>query len=116
MEFHYYIEKKLCIYYNDNSDCCITLKREKKYFDYYHDFITNTNTQKSNLTKWEKTRKHSLIPKAPPFVIYTNNSFISEDLSYKYQTIIEIVMNNNDDKKWKDVKDIIIFEERYEIN
>ena len=109
----YYIDQRLCIFYNDKSRYCINLKREKGYFTEYDDFIMNINSQ-SNLTKWGKIERHHLTPKAVPFVVYTNHSYINEYVADKYQAVIEYEMIHNIDRKWSDIKDIVLYEDRWE--
>ena len=104
----YYIEKRLCIFYNDKSCYCMNLKTERGYY-------MNINTQSSNLTEWEKIQKYHLTPK-DPLIIYTNRSYINEYVEKKYQPMVEFEMIHNIDQNWCDIKDIVVYEERYEEN
>jgi len=108
MSCDYYIEQRLCIYYNNNTSYCINLDRKRGYYtdtDIYDDFIENINIENSNLTKWEKNKKYHLTPKVIP--IYSNRTFTNIYLSNQY-------MINNDSKTWNDIKDIVMLEERNE--
>jgi len=110
----YYIEQRLCIFYNDNSCYCINLKRERGYYTDYDDFVMNRNTQTNNLIEWEKIQQHHLTPTASPFIIYTNHSYINLYVANKYESMVEFEMIHNIDKNWDDIKDIVVYEERYE--
>lgn len=113
----YYIEQRLCIYYNDNTSYCISLDRERGYYsdtDIYDDFIMNSNIENSNLTEWEKNKQYHLTPKTVPLIIYNNHTFINIYVSNQYKAMLEFEMINNDYKTWNDIKDIVILEERYE--
>lgn len=109
MECDYYIEQRLCIFYNDKSCYCMNLRRERGYYNEYDDFM-KINTQNSNLTEWEKI-KH-LTPKES--LIYTNYSYINEYVAKKYGLMVEFEMIHNIDQNWCDIKDIVVYEERYE--
>jgi len=110
----YYIETNLCINYNDNIRSYINLNRERGYYSDYDNFIMKIRDEANNMSEWEKMKKYHLTPKAIPFLIYTNNSFVHEYLSRQYKEMVEFEIVNNDDKSWDDVKDIVILEERYE--
>ena len=112
MSCDYYIEQRLCIFFNDNSCDCMNLKRQRGY--YIDDFIMNTNPQNSNLTEWEKIQKYHLTPNASPFLIYTNRSYINDYLANEYEAMVEYFVRLFIYKNLNDVKDIVIYEERYE--
>ena len=106
----YYIEQRLCIFYNDNNCYCINLGKERGYYD---NFVMNINNQTSNLTKWEKIQQHYLTPHTSAFIIYTNHSYINVNVADKYERMVEFEMINNIDQNWDDIKNIVIYEERY---
>ena len=110
----YYIEKRLCFFFNDNSCDCMNLKREIGYYTDYDDFIMNINPQYSDLTESEKIQQHHLTSKTSPVIVYTNSSYVNEYVAYKYKAMLEFEMMQNVDKNWTDVKDIVLFEERFE--
>lgn len=110
----YYIEQRLCIYFNDNSCDCINLKRERGYYTDYDDFLMNINPLHTNLTEWERIQQHYLTPKASPVIIYTNRNYGNVYVANKYQEMIENLFQSFIYKKWDDVKDIVLYEERYE--
>ena len=110
----YYIEQRLCIFYNDNSCYCMNLKRERRYFTDYDDFIMNINPQNSNLTEWEKIQQYHLTPNTSQVIIYKNHSYINEYVANKYEAMVEFEMIHNIDQNWADIKDIVVYEERYE--
>jgi len=112
----YYIEKRLCIFYNDKSCYCMNLKREIGYYTEHEDFIMKINTRNRNLTEWEKIQKHHLRPKESTLIIYTNRSYINEYVEKKYQPMVEFEMIHNIDQNWCDIKDIVLYEQRYEEN
>ena len=110
----YYIEKRLCIFFNDNSCDCMNLKRERGYYTKYDDFIMNTNPQNSNLTEWEKIQKYHLTPNASPFLIYTNRTYTNDYLANEYEAMVEYFVRLFIYKNLNDVKDIVVYEVRYE--
>ena len=113
----YYIEKNLCITYNDNSCYFINLEKERGYYTYidmYDDFIINTTIENSNLTEREKNKQYHLTPKTKPFTIYKNHDFTNIDVSNKYKAMLEFEMMHHDYNVWDDIKEIVIVEERYE--
>ena len=114
MSCDYYIEQLLCIFFNDKRCYCMNLRRERGYYTEYDDFIMNVNTQNSNLTEWEKIQKYHLTPKETPLIIYTNHSYINEYVANKYERMVEFEMIHNIDQNWCDIKDIVLYEERYE--
>jgi hypothetical protein len=110
----YYIEHNLRIYYNDNNIYTINLNRERGYYSDYDDFIMNLRNEANGISTREKMKEYYLTPKAIPFLIYTNHSFVNTYVSDKYKAQLEFEMMNNDYKTWNDIKDIVILEERYE--
>ena len=110
----YYIETNLRIYYNDNMCSYISLDRERGYYSNYDNFIMKIRDEANNMSEWEKMKEYHLTPKAIPFLIYTNKSFVNEYLSNEYKKMIEFEIINNDNKNWDNIKDIVILEERYE--
>jgi len=110
----YYIDHRLCIFYNDSSCYCINLKRERGYYTDYDDFIMNINPQYSHLTEGEKIQQHHLTSKTSPVIVYTNSSYVNEYVAYKYKAMLEFEMMHNDYNVWDDIKEIVIVEERYE--
>lgn len=114
MECDYYIEQMVCIFYKDKSCYCMNLKRERGYYTEYDDFGMNIKTQNSNLTEWEKMKKHHLTPEKSQLIIYTNYSYINEYVEKKYQPMVEFEMIHNIEQNWCDIKDIVVYEERYE--
>ena len=102
MGCHYYIEQRLCIFYEDKSCYCMNVRREKGY--YKKDSITQ------KLTELEK----HLTQKETPSIIYTNRSYINKYVEKKYQPMVEFEMIHNIDQNWKDIKEIVVYEERYE--
>lgn len=107
----YYIEKRLCIFFNDNSCDCMNLKREIGYYTDYDDFIMNINPQNSNLTEWGKNQKYHLTPTSP-LIIYTNGSYINVYLANEYESMVEYFVRLFIYKNLNDVKDIVVYEER----
>ena len=99
----YYIEQRLCIFYNDNSCYCMNVRRERGYYG---------DGAQSNLTELEKIRH--LTPNASQFIIYTNHSYINENVSNKYEAMVEFEMIHNIEQKWDDIKEIVVYEQRYE--
>jgi hypothetical protein len=76
--------------------------------------LENINTPITHLTEWNKIKKHHLTPKESPFIIYTNRSYVNEYVENKYEERIEFEMVHNIDKNWADIKEIVVYEERYE--
>ena len=112
MRCDYYIEQKLYIHYNDNSFSFIKLHRDRGYYhENYDKFLMNITDEDTQASKWEKFKKYHLEPIAIPFVIFSNNNFIDIHLVNTYKEIIETKMIN---KKWDNVKQIEIVEERHE--
>lgn len=97
----YYIEKRLCIFYNDNSYYCMNLQRERGYYDFMD----------SNLTQPEKIQKY-LTPNSTQ-TVYTNHKYINVHEENKYQAMVEYEMIHMD-KNWDNVKNITVYEMRYE--
>ena len=62
MRCDYYIEKKLYIYYNDNSINYINLKRDKGYYDEIYDDINlfNISNDDSSNSIWKKLKEYHL--------------------------------------------------------
>jgi len=113
----YYIEQNLWIYYNDNTCNCIQLSRKRGYYsdtDIYDKYIMNINIENSNLSEWEKIKQYHLTPIRIPILVYSNNTFSTIYLSNKYKEMLESEIINNYYKRWDDIKEIIILEERYE--
>ena len=110
----YYIEHNLCIYYNDNTSNSINLNRERGYYTDYDDFIMSIRDETSGMSEWKKMKQYHLTPKAVPFLIYENHSFVNIYVSDKYKAMLEYEMINHDYKTWDDIKDIVLQEERYE--
>jgi hypothetical protein len=73
----YYIEKRLCIFYDDNSCHCMNLQRERGYYDFMD----------SNLTQPEKIQKY-LTPNATQ-IVYTNHKYINGHEENKYEAMVE---------------------------
>lgn len=110
----YYIEKRLCINYNDNSSKYINIDRERGYYSDYNNYIIDPDIENSNLTEWEKIKKYHLMPSSIPVLIYTNNTFTDIYVSNEYKEILEHEMIYYDAKKWDHIKNIEILEKRYE--
>jgi len=120
MSWDYYIDKNLYIYYNnDNNYSFINIERKKGYYNKnkINNQILNITYGDSREIRIEKLQNYHLKSKNKPMQIYFNNSFnqkyISEIIEEMYEEMIElemIILN----KKWKDVKEIIIIEERYQ--
>jgi hypothetical protein len=104
----YYIEKKIYIYYNDNTSYFISVNKKRGYYTDDNDFIMNTNIENSNLTEWEKVKQYHLTPSITPLIIYNNHSFTNIYVSNEYKALLEYEMI------YDDIKDIVILEERYE--
>jgi len=113
----YYIEKNLYIYYNDNSFNYINLKRDRVYYSdiINHDFSMSIKSPDSNLSELEKIKQYILIPKKLPFLVFSNDTFTNFYVCNKFKKMVEYEMKNNQNnqnKTWNDVKDIVILEER----
>ena len=72
-----------------------------------------SDIENSKLTEWEKNKQYHLTPKTKPFIIYNNHTFTNIDVSNKYKSMLEFEMINNIDQNWDDIKNIVIYEERY---
>ena len=110
----YYIEHNLRIYYNDETYNYINLNRERGYYSDYDDFIMNIRNEASGISRMEKMKQYHLTPRALPFLIYTNNTFINTYVSDQFKEMLEFEIINHDYKTWDDIKEIVILEERYE--
>jgi hypothetical protein len=110
----YYIEKRLCINYNDNSSKYINIDRERGYYSDYNNYIIDPDIENSNLTEWEKIKKYHLMPSSIPVLIYINNTFTDIFVSNEYKEILEHEMIYYDAKTWDHIKNIEILEKRYE--
>ena len=110
----YYIEKRLCIHYSDNSSKYININRERGYYSDYNNYIIDPDIENSNLTEWEKIKKYHLMPSSIPVLIYTNNSFTDIYVSNEYKEILEHEMIYYGGKTWDHIKNIEILEKRYE--
>jgi hypothetical protein len=111
----YYIEERLCVYYNDNSCYCIELNKKRGYYtdtDIFNDFMIDMDIENSNLTELEKNIQYHLKP-ISPFIIYNNNAFTNIHILNKYKDLLESVIINIDYKTWDDITEIVLLEERY---
>jgi hypothetical protein len=107
----YYIEKNLCIYYNDDSSQYIRLERTRGYYSDYDYFTMNMLVNSEKISEWEKMKEYHLMPREIPTVIYNNNTFSNIYVSNQYKAMIEFNIMNY--KTWDDVKEIVILENRY---
>ena len=108
----YYIENNMYIYYNDNTCNYINLKRYREYYCEIYDDDLNFDSKKTD--KLKKIKNYYLENRKNPSIIYTNNSFINISIMNSYKEMLDFEISNNDNKTWKDVKEIVILEERYE--
>lgn len=107
----YYIEKRLCVIFNDNSCDCVNLSKERGYYD---DFNMDINSENINFTEWQKIQKYHLTPNESPFIIYTNHSYVDGFVANRYEAMVEYFVRLFICKNMGDIKDIVIYEERYE--
>jgi hypothetical protein len=96
----FYIEKRLCIFYNDNSCYCVNLQRERGYYDF----------MESNMTESEKIQKY-LTPNATQ-TVYINHKYINDHEANKYEAMVEFEMIHID-KNWDNIRNITVYERRY---
>jgi len=113
----YYIEKNLYIYYtNEVLPFSLNLERDiGYYFEINDDKVLDILDNDDYIVKWKKLKKYHLEPRLNPVIIYSNNSFHDSYLAKKYKSMIEYEINYSY-KKWNDIKEMIIVEERYEKN
>lgn len=115
MGYDYYVEKNLYIYYKDNSIQSLNVKKDKRYYyELDRDRELNISSTDSCNEIREKLKKYHLEYVEPPVLVYSNNSFTNAELSKRYKMILEYEMTNHDYKKWDDIKDVVLMEERYQ--
>jgi hypothetical protein len=108
MDCDYYICKVLNIYFNDIDFLSIEIYKDKAYYQY--NFNIDDKDYKKKINEY---KIYILIPKIEPIILYENDKFLNSSFEKKYKIIVEIYLINNN-KKWKDIKKIIIDEKRFE--
>lgn len=107
-ECDYYIDKKLHVYYNDNSSIII-LNREKCF--YYYPPLDNDYEYQYNNEVINKYLNKQLEVNTKEITIYSNNSFNKSSFENKYKKLVENDLNNNH-RKWGDIIEIRHIEDR----
>lgn len=113
----YLIEKFLQInFVNTLSDFTIVLEIDTGYYSFSLDEDDPTFDE-----KYKEYVEKTLEPGMEPIIIYEHDQFISKKLENKYQRLIETELasyNNSRSlvqrKEWKDIRDIVKKETRYE--
>ena len=105
----YYIFKILRIYYINEPFCSdIILSRENGYYYYYGD-----EDHPDYQIDHEDYVSRQLELSMRPILVYTNNSYLSENLKNKYSKIIEETIEN-DSQNTKNIIKVVKVEEREE--
>jgi ABC-type Zn2+ transport system substrate-binding protein/surface adhesin len=127
MNYDYFIDKNLYIYFNDKNVLYINLHHDERYFLIKNKDNKNNNNDKNkdknkdddddNNTDQDNDKDKEFIMnylegKINSYTIYKNNIFYNTDIENKYKNIIENELNKNS-KKWININKIIFKEERY---
>jgi len=107
----YYIDKKLQIYYhNETIFSYIILQRDKGY--YYFTPLLDEDEDGYEIEMGQYI-KEALEPRMKPILIYENNTFQKSSFERKYTQMIEHDLHLSN-KTWTDINKILKIENRYE--
>ena len=110
----YYICKYLDINFKYGEFTMIPLERDSAYFHF-----TLDEDDPDYDAKYEEYVEETLKPSMKPITIYEDNEFQTKKLEDKYKALIEEELetynkNREIKKEWKDIREIVKKESRYE--
>jgi hypothetical protein len=110
----YYICKYLEINFKYGDYTRIDLERDSGYF-----YFSLDEDDPDYDAKYEEYVQETLHPNMKPITIYEHNEFKSKKLQDKYQSLIEEELESYNKyreikKEWKDIREIVKRETRYE--
>jgi len=105
----YYILNVLNIYYNETEHYTLILDKRSSYF--YYSCDEDDILYEQSLAE---EKKHQLMVRKSPIVIYENSQFSKSLCETKYKDLVENLIHKND-KLWEDITKIVKVERKIEV-